>query len=439
MDGTHQRIIHRIRDEDFLRTGTGDEFQDVISTYEKQFTLFEMAGTFNSDYANQGRYNLADRQLKTLSLEYVKSLESKEHFHIVDIDTYVSTSFIIHMCRCPVVRAMNPLMVWGIVKLCSFSGASSNEDAFRNWITNEDVIRRMRSHTQELNVLFSVINPGELFQRGLSIIRATFAMRNVDGVGNINEYEGLHSFFDMEFVPWYEGLRSMAINQGRIGYEKVDLQSLVFAIPDPVVSWVKGYTTRVVSNAPGSIGMSDAKTSAQQLDLYYAKLVHGSCVKVPMSEIWCPNNEMEHTERDTDAFFKIMWGSLKDVLEQVVMEGSGSSSAAAQGRMGVSVAGAAGAARNGGADIYDNLIRSIRGVKASKQVMKEIWEASKDYRISDRIHMTEVQVLQRLKVDGVFPWIDRAPAPHAAASGSGGREGARDEMQNSHVCFYMRR
>lgn len=63
--------------------------------------------------------------------------------------------------------------------------------------------------------------------------------------------------------------------------------------------------------------------------------------------------------------------------------------------------------------------------------MKEIWEESKEYRISDRIHMVEIEILQRLKNDGVFPYMDR-PAPRQQKPGV-------QPMQNMHVCFFMRR
>ncbi len=81
--------------------------------------------------------------------------------------------------------------------------------------------------------------------------------------------------------------------------------------------------------------------------------------------------------------------------------------------------------------------------------MKEIWESSKEYRISDKVHMTEMQVLHRLKNDGIFPYIDR-PAKDAGSNldgtssglGKGGSDDAAARtisMQNAHVCFYMRR
>ena len=70
--------------------------------------------------------------------------------------------------------------------------------------------------------------------------------------------------------------------------------------------------------------------------------------------------------------------------------------------------------------------------------MKEIWEQSKEYRVSDRVHMTEVQILQRLRSDGIFPWIDCYDDRRGAAT-AGALPAAATRMQNIHVCFFMRR
>ena len=48
--------------------------------------------------------------------------------------------------------------------------------------------------------------------------------------------------------------------------------------------------------------------------------------------------------------------------------------------------------------------------------------------------MAEVQVLQRLCSEGIFPYMNRPPP-----SGTAVRQGADGYMQNMHVCFYMRR
>lgn len=79
---------------------------------------------------------------------------------------------------------------------------------------------------------------------------------------------------------------------------------------------------------------------------------------------------MEHTERDSKQFFDVMWKSLKEVLK---------SSLAGNPSPQVS-------------DITNAFMQSIQKVKDAKRHMKDIWEESRTYRISDKIHMSEIQV-----------------------------------------------
>lgn len=133
---------------------------------------------------------------------------------------------------------------------------------------------------------------------------------------------------------------------------------------------------------------------------------------------------MEHTDRDTDAFFRVMWKGLRDVLE-----------ASLNTQLGIlSKSSVSGVSSLSGTEFVNHLVKSVRRIKETKRLMKEIWEESKSYRISDRVHMTEIQVLQRLKNDGVFPWLDRNPRDSRFASNGGGMR-----MENLHLCFFMRR
>ena len=114
-----------------------------------------------------------------------------------------------------------------------------------------------------------------------------------------------------------------------------------------------------------------------------------------------------------------MWKSLRDVLQTTLASQLSS----------MPGSGGAGGTTSSGAEFVDGLVRSVQRVKETKRLMKEIWEQSKNYRISDRVHMTEIEILQRLRNDGVFPWLDggqRAAAPNVS-------------LQNLHICFFMRR
>ena len=62
-----------------------------------------------------------------------------------------------------------------------------------------------------------------------------------------------------------------------------------------------------------------------------------------------------------------------------------------------------------------------------KRVMKEIWEESKSYRISDTVRMTEMQVLARLCRDGLLPQFQDTEFLLGK------------NMDPLHICFLFRR
>ncbi len=82
--------------------------------------------------------------------------------------------------------------------------------------------------------------------------------------------------------------------------------------------------------------------------------------------------ELEHSDRDTDAFFRVMWKGLKDVLE--VSLASQLSSLGGNSRRGNN---GGGGGSSSGAEFVNDLVKSIRRVKETKRLMKEIWEQSK--------------------------------------------------------------
>ena len=47
---------------------------------------------------------------------------------------------------------------------------------------------------------------------------------------------------------------------------------------------------------------------ALQLDAYYATMVRGASVNTALTpNIWCPHDELEHTGKENEDFFKAMW------------------------------------------------------------------------------------------------------------------------------------
>ena len=110
---------------------------------------------------------------------------------------------------------------------------------------------------------------------------------------------------------------------------------------------------------------------ALQLDSYYATMVRGACIKVPLTpDIWCPHDEMQHTGEDTALFFTVMWQGLEQVAKQWH-----SNILSWTTRLG-----GASSNNNAASDGLESILQSsevtntTRRVKDIKRVMKEIWE-----------------------------------------------------------------
>lgn len=60
-------------------------------------------------------------------------------------------------------------------------------------------------------------------------------------------------------------------------------------------------------DADGTLRTSAMKDALQR-DSYYATMVRGSCIKIPLTpDIWCPHDELQHTGEETQHFFRVMW------------------------------------------------------------------------------------------------------------------------------------
>ena len=170
--------------------------------------------------------------------------------------------------------------------------------------------------------------------------------------------------------------------------------------------------------------------NALQLDSYYATMVRGACVKVPLTpDIWCAHDEMQHTGEDTALFFTIMWQGLEQVAKQWHSNILSWTTRLGNRNNLASVGTANNAASDGLETILQSseVVNTTRRVKDIKRVMKEIWEESKSYRISDTVRMTEMQVLARLCRDGLLPHFQDTEFLLGK------------NMDPLHICFLFRR
>jgi hypothetical protein len=283
---------------------------------------------------------------------------------------------------------------------------------FSKWHSaNKNNLLYTANENYRINSCF-IFSPGASMKQSLMRFRSLFIMpRKQSGDNTEGERLKIETFFNMEYSQW---INTMLCNHFADAKNRAELEKnpemmqdfKAYFIENIIVPYksVQDFIKEAQLQKVAAI-QNNTPATAQHRDMYYANLVHGACVKVPISEIWCPNDEMEHSDKDTESFFKAMWKGLRGTLSNAMNYGGGKDMAR----------------------YTDSLIKSIRDVKDAKRHMKQIWEESKSYRVSDRVHMTEVQILQRLKADGVFRWIDD---PDMCL---------KDGPQHLHLCFYMRR
>jgi hypothetical protein len=296
--------------------------------------------------------------------------------------------------------------------VCKRRGEEDNKynTAFKEW-SEKNQSRFATVETKNCMNSCYIYNTQELVRASLMQLRACFSLVEKDS--NSAERQKIAAFFNMEYSEWVR----LLIKEHSVHPESVD-PSQLNALLGSVLEIERGVVDAVgtVHAMQVNVLESNFGRKAQQLDMYYSNLVHGAAIKVPLGEIWCPSNELEHSDRDTDKFFEVMWKNLKQMLKNIM-----SSSTAVNSR--------------GMVEYTNNLIKSIKSVRDIKRYMKEIWEESKMYRISDRVHMVEVQLLQRLRADGVFEWFDN----EGLLASSSSSKGDKSRAQNLHVCFFMRR
>ena len=163
---------------------------------------------------------------------------------------------------------------------------------------------------------YSVLNLGAVFKMLLMNFRASFITSSYTQYDKAGE---LSSFFDMELVPWVSKIVDSYLPSSILTQISVNTyqRDMIFHKIMEVVTPCASVQKRVGFMAYQNLGddTSSVHDVARQMDRYYATLVHGAAVRVPLPEIWCPENEMEHTARDSKQFFDVMWKSLKEVLQ----------------------------------------------------------------------------------------------------------------------------
>lgn len=144
---------------------------------------------------------------------------------------------------------------------------------------------------------------------------------------------------------------------------------------------------------------------AQQLDHYYAQLVKGSMVNVPMTVVWVPSDEMQNSAMDDANFNKMMWKSLLGLVETWRSRGWKAPTRRNQNWFDWASNPPEKPPNRDNLTVELEEVNFVKWVKELKRAMGDVWTETRQYRVSSEVHMSEVYVLNRLMRDGVFPWI----------------------------------
>lgn len=183
-------------------------------------------------------------------------------------------------------------------------------------------------------------------------------------------------------------------------------------------------------------GKYQVSAIAQQLDSYYAKLVKGAMTNTNIDVVWVPNDESEHSLMDSEQFNKYLWEALQSFLnitpyiEMPIPPSAAASNGRSRNREPGNAQNVVARAMRLGISPAGQIQMDIEKIKSVKRALKDIWEESRTFRISNEIHMIECMVLHRLKADGVFPWIETSTTISTNTSNS---------ISMLKACFLLRR
>lgn len=313
--------------------------QDHFRYFFDHMGLYELSidGELNFDRVNPIQRGAAlDADVPTLSVEYLEFLRGAKHYVPIHADAFMSLKGFIDLARCPVLFSINidaaTMLIASLIRI----DTDADDLEFAAWrnLPGNNVGFYVGYNTVPL----LIFDRYEMLRAALMRFRCCFTLSNErPPTSPAENRQGLLEYFDMELMPWLEKLYESLNTDALRAYPNPDAWKAAM-IENMLPS--KSVRDLIVENANLTVakGEVDHQHRAQQLDLYYANLVHGASVRTALQEIWCPHNETEHSERDSEEFLKLMWKSLKDVLnESIASLPVGSSAADATNRFVASI------------------------------------------------------------------------------------------------------
>ena len=227
-------------------------------------------------------------------------LKEKTRFHEFLCDVFISTGAFVHLSRCPIIFCLGDEDALNLAILCGRvrNADEKNDPGFSEWIRTYQI--GLLSE-QERRAGFYVFHPGALMKTLLMNFRTFFMPSSL--LPDQNLRTDLSSFFNMGYKDWIKMYLDEYVNPAHPG-DEVEAKAVHNLFLNPM----REISTFVEDKARDDVAQKKGislRESALKLDKYYSNLVHGAAVRVPLPEIWCPENEMEHTEKDSEKFLKV--------------------------------------------------------------------------------------------------------------------------------------
>mmetsp|Transcript_66441 Transcript_66441/g.163800 ORF Transcript_66441/g.163800 Transcript_66441/m.163800 type:complete len:707 (+) Transcript_66441:129-2249(+) len=252
-----------------------------------------------------------------------------------------------------------------------------------------------------------------------AMAKATLAQVRADAAVWWNDADGpaRDAFMEMDFSAWMGGLFDLLtpyrkaeslVGMDIAGSPKVfrDVHHFYEEVLDAVridVVRLTGYSREIL----GKDERYHLYRQAQSLDYYYACMVRGAAVKVGIDRVWTSGQPPAPELLGDAKFVDIMWKVVQKLQPEWALPGN-------IRKLGVYRPG----------DDRRQIVSAVQHMRDVRDAMVEVWTESRTFRVSDEVHMVEVQVLQRLKRDGLIAWFD-------SPSGT--------KLSTLHVCNWFRR
>ena len=223
----------------------------------------------------------------TFSREFLQSISLKEKFVMTPQGTFITWAAFIHLCKCEAVLALSDKSMLAILISMSYNpedmdavfDAWCEEVGRSKYMTNYDLDKQ----TTMINIMFGSV---ALMKRAITNFRSVFL---IQGENKSLQQGDLAIFLNMDYQVWLRELWDEHVPTCRKAECQNNFEIFFRKVGTPASAAIRMVQVHAEAQMALHGTSNDVFEEAQRLDLFYANLVHGAAVRVPMSEVWTPN------------------------------------------------------------------------------------------------------------------------------------------------------